>query len=94
MSQFNGGGNVGTSGNPWGSVNTLTASLGDATMTSLSNSGVILMNSGDGDKVILTSVGSTGPKIAHLAGWGVNYHAGYTGGVSGQHTFWTGYNGG
>jgi hypothetical protein len=86
--------NVGTSESPWGGLNTLTASLGDATTTTLSNSRVILLNSGDGDKVILTSVGSTGPKITLSAGWGVNYHAGYTGGVFGQHTFWTGYNGG
>jgi hypothetical protein len=89
MSQFNGGGNVGTSGNPWGSVNTLTASLGNATMTSLSKSGVISMNYGDGDKIVLTNVGTNASKITHSSGWGVGYFAGSTTGTSGQHNFYT-----
>jgi hypothetical protein len=94
MSQFSGGRNIGTSGTPWGSVNTLTAELGDATTTTLSNSGVISLNSGDGDKIILTSVESSASKITHSGGWGVNYYAGYNTSTSGQHTFLTAYNGG
>jgi hypothetical protein len=84
-----GGNNIGTSRSPWGGLNTLTASLGDATTTSLSNSGVILMNSGNGDKIVLTSVGANASKITHSSGWGVGYFAGYTTAISGQHNFYT-----
>jgi hypothetical protein len=94
VSQFNGGGNVGTSGTPWGSINTLTASLGDATMTSLSNSGVVSLTSGDSDKIILTGVGSDASKISHSSGWNLNYYAGYNNATQGQHNFYTAYNGG
>jgi hypothetical protein len=77
---------------PWGSVNTLTASLGDATMTNLSNNGVISPNFGDSDKIVLTSVGTTASKITHSSDWNVNYHSGYTTGTTGGHNFYTAYN--
>jgi hypothetical protein len=89
VSSSAGGNNLGTSGSPWGGLNTLTASLGDATTTSLSNSGVISMNSGDGDKIVLNSVGTNASKITHNAGWGVGYFAGCTTGTSGQHNSYT-----
>jgi hypothetical protein len=92
--QFNGGGNVGTSGTPWGSVNTLTASLGDASTTSLSNSGVVSLNSADSDKIVFTNVGSSASKISHSGGWQMNYTAGYNTGTTGGHNFYTAYNGG
>jgi hypothetical protein len=88
LSSFAGGNNIGTSGSPWGGVNTLTASLGDATTTSLSNSGVISINSGDGEKIVLTSVGTSASKITHSAGWGVNYHARYNNSTCGVHNFY------
>jgi hypothetical protein len=89
-----GGNNLGTSGSPWGGLNTLTASLGDATTTTLSNSGVISLNSGDSDKIVLTSVGSSASKIAHGGGWSVKCYAGYNTATCGQHIFYTAYNGG
>jgi hypothetical protein len=58
ISLSSGGNNLGTSGSPWGNLNTLTASLEDATTTTLSNSGVIPMNYGDGDKIVLTNGGT------------------------------------
>jgi hypothetical protein len=73
---------------------TLTASLGDTTITSLSNSGVISMNYGDGDKIVLTSVGTNASKITHGSGWSVGYFAGSTTGTSGQHNYYTGTSGG
>jgi hypothetical protein len=87
--QMVGGNNIGTSENPFGSVNSLTASLEDATTTSLSNSGVILMNYGDGDKVVLTNVGTNASRFTHSSGWDVGYFACYTTATSGQHNFYT-----
>jgi hypothetical protein len=94
ISSSAGGNNIGTSGSPWGGLNTLTASLGDATTTNLSNSGVISLNFGDSDKIVLTSVGTNASKITHSSGWNVNYHSGYTIGTTGGHNFYTAYNGG
>jgi hypothetical protein len=89
VSSSAGGNNIGTSGSSWGGLNTLTASLGNATTTSLSNSGVISMNSGDGNNIVLTNVGTTAIKITHNSGWGVEYFAGSTTGTSGQHNYYT-----
>jgi hypothetical protein len=94
ISSTSGGNNLGTSGSPWGGLNTLTASLGDATMTTMSNSGVISLNSGDGDKIVLTSVGANASKITHAPGWGVGYYSGYNTGTNGVHNFYTSYSGG
>jgi hypothetical protein len=94
VSSSSGGNNIGTSRSPWGNLNTLTASLGDATTTSLSISGVISMNSGDGDKIVLTHVGTTASKIAHSSGWGVGYFAGSMNGTSGRHNYYTATTGG
>jgi hypothetical protein len=93
ISSSAGGNNIGTSGSPWGGLNTLTASLGDATTTSLSNSGVISMNSGDGDKIVLTFVGANASKISYSVGWNVNYCSGFNNSTCGVHNFYTADNG-
>jgi len=56
----------------------------------IETTGTIRINSGDGDKILMTNAGINGSKISHTSGWSMNYNAGPgTGALTGSHNFTT-----
>jgi hypothetical protein len=54
---------------------------------SLTNTGMLQLNSGDQDKIYLTSQGATGSKLGHATGWGLLSYAGPGTGNQGYHAW-------
>jgi hypothetical protein len=74
--------------------NNINVGTGCLNVATISNSGVTSITSADGDKLVLTAVGSNASKITHASGWNVGFYAGYNTGTSRVHNFYTAYNGG
>ena len=53
----------------------------------ISLTGITTYNSADTDKIYLTSVGATGPRIAHASGWEFDFFAGSSASTTGNFAF-------